>query len=152
MKLQRDLREFIELLNSTKARYVIVGGYAVAYHGHPRFTGDIDLLVESSPENATALVQVLRSFGFGELGVQAGDFLSPDSVVQLGVPPNRIDLLTSISGVDFADVWSSRVDAQLDGLPVCFISKDLLLQNKRAAGRAKDLADVSQLAKRGRPG
>src|SRR5579883_1675858 len=105
MKLQKDLKEFIELLNSKKARFVIVGGHAVAYHGHPRFTGDIDFLIEPSAENSQRLMAVLQEFGFGGLDIQAEDFLNPDSVVQLGVPPNRIDLLTSISGVRFEDVW-----------------------------------------------
>lgn len=148
MRLQKDLREFLELLNSTSVNYVVVGGYAVAYHGSPRFTGDIDCLVELSTENAERLIEVINRFGFADLDIQRSDFLNPDSVVQLGVPPNRIDLLTAIDGVTFDEVWRTRVTGQLDGLPVCFISKELLLQNKRAAGRAKDLADVVSLSKK----
>lgn len=96
------------------------------------------------------MMEIIREFGFGELDIHATDFVIPDSIVQLGVPPNRIDLLTSISGVRFEDVWENRVPAQLDGIPVCFISKSLLLENKRAAGRAKDLLDVLQLSKKER--
>jgi hypothetical protein len=145
MKLPKDLREFIELLNSKGVRYVIVGGYAVAYHGHPRFTGDIDLYVEPSADNAARILAVLHAFGFGELELSAQDFTNPDSIVQLGRPPNRIDLLTSISGVPFENVWQGRVFSQLDGLPVAFINKEHLLQNKRASGRPKDLADLAEL-------
>ena len=145
MRLQRDLREFVELLNCSEVRYVIVGGYAVAYHGHPRFTGDIDLFVESSADNADRILAALHQFGFGDLELTAQDFQHPDNIVQLGMPPNRIDLLTSLSGVSFEQVWQARLKTELDGLPVCFISKDLLLQNKRASGRAKDLADVVEL-------
>lgn len=145
MRLQRDLREFVELLNSKGVKYVIVGGYAVAYHGHPRFTGDIDLFVEPSADNAGRLLAALHDFGFGDLELGLQDFQRPDSVVQLGMPPNRIDLLTSISGVSFEAVWNARLAAQLDDLPVCFISKKLLLENKRASGRTKDLADVAEL-------
>lgn len=117
MRLQKDLREFVELLNSKGVKYVIVGGYAVAYHGHPRFTGDIDLFVEPSADNAGRILAALRDFGFGDLELSPQDFQCPDSVVQLGMPPNRIDLLTSLSGVSFEKVWQARLAAQLDDLP-----------------------------------
>lgn len=145
MRLQKDLKEFIELLNSHGVRYIIVGGYAVAYHGHPRFTGDIDLFVEAASDNARRILAALHDFGFSDLELKLEDFEQPDNVVQLGLPPNRIDLLTSISGLSFAQVWQDRLTAQLDGVPVCFISKKLLLANKLASGRAKDLADVEEL-------
>src|ERR1039457_230743 len=98
--LPKDLREFIELLNSNGVEYAIVGGFALAFHGRPRYTGDIDFLIRRTPENAEKVARVLAHFGFGSLGVGAADFLKPDCIVQLGYPPNRIDLLTSISGVD----------------------------------------------------
>src|SRR5450756_1386135 len=101
MRLNKDLREFIALLNSTGVKYLIVGGYAVGFHGYPRFTGDIDFFVERSLENATRLEKVLADFGFGELGLSASNFLEPESVIQLGRPPNRIDILTSIDAINF---------------------------------------------------
>jgi hypothetical protein len=107
MKLQQDLREFIELLNSHKVACLIVDGYAVAYHGHPRFTGDIDFFIEASQENATKVVAVLADFGFAGMGIAEKDLLEPGTIVQLGRPPNRIDLVTSISGVEFADACLS---------------------------------------------
>lgn len=145
MKLQRDLREFVELLNSLQVEFIVVGGHAVAFHGHPRFTGDIDFLVAPTPANAARLVEALQRFGFGALGLVADDFLRRDRVIQLGRPPNRIDLLTSISGVEFADAWSGRIAGHLDDLPVSYLGLSDLLQNKRAAGRVKDLADVAKL-------
>lgn len=144
-KLPRDLREFVELFNAKGVKYVVVGGYAVAYHGHPRFTGDIDLYVEPVADNAERILAALSAFGFGEVDLAVRDFTNPDSIIQLGLPPNRIDLLTSISDVSFDKAWEDRVSAQLDGLPVAFISKDLLLRNKRASGRPKDLADLAEL-------
>jgi len=145
VKLQRDLREFIELLSSHGSEYLIVGGHAVAFHGHPRFTGDIDFLLRATPENASRVLDVLRAFGFGDLQVTVADLVKPGSVIQLGRPPNRIDLLTSISGVDFETAWASRSKGQLDGLPVFFIGWQALIDNKRASGRPKDLADVAKL-------
>jgi hypothetical protein len=147
VKLQKDLREFIELLNSAKVEYVIVGGHAVAYHGYPRFTGDIDFLVRPTANNAQSVIAVLQAFGFGAVGISADDFTREEHVVQLGLPPNRIDLLTSISGVTFDEVWSGRVRSDLDETPVSFIGKEQLLRNKRSTGRLKDLADAEQIEK-----
>ena len=109
MELQKDLREFIELLNSHDVKYLIVGGFAVAYHGYPRTTGDIDFFIEVSEENARKLTVVLDQFGFAGLGLTEKDFLDPGTIIQLGYPPNRIDLVTSISGVAFASAWSRRL-------------------------------------------
>jgi len=121
-----------------------VGGHAVAFHGYPRFTGDIDFFVERSEQNASKIERVLNEFGFGRLGLKAADFLDPGVVVQLGRPPNRIDILTSIDGVDFEQAWNSRVKTST-GAELFVISKELLLQNKRVAGRAQDLADIEHL-------
>jgi hypothetical protein len=145
MKLNKDLREFIALLNSTKVKYLIVGGHAVAFHGRPRFTGDFDFFVERSSENAERLAEVVSTFGFGALGLKQKDFLEPGIVVQLGRPPNRIDLLTSIDGVEFSVAWSRRLEGTIDDLPVTFISKQDLMANKRATGRPQDLADIEAL-------
>lgn len=145
MKLERDLREFIELLNARDVRYVIVGAYALAHHGRPRYTGDIDFFVESSAQNAERLSQVLDQFGFANVGVVEEDFTAADQVVQLGVEPHRMDLMTSISGVEFEEAWNTREYANLDGLRVPFISRELLKRNKAAVGRKQDLADLDYL-------
>lgn len=145
MKLHKDLHEFVALLNSAGVRYVIVDGHAVAFHGHPRYTGDIDFFIERSEDNAARVEKVLRDFGFGQTGFQAKDFLEPESIVQLGRPPNRIDLLTTISGVTFPEAWANRVSGLLDDIPVSFLGRDDLLKNKRASGRPQDLADLSNL-------
>ena len=109
-KLQA-LKEFIALLNSHSVEYLIVGGHAVAFHGHPRFTGDIDFFIRMTPSNAQRLLAVLNDFGFGSVGITVRDLLEPKRILQLGQPPNRIDILTSISGVDFDSAWASRVES-----------------------------------------
>jgi predicted nucleotidyltransferase len=145
MKLDRDLREFIKLLNERDVHYVIVGAFALAHHGRPRYTGDIDFFVESSSENAKRLTEVIDQFGFKNIGVVEEDFTSADQVVQLGVEPHRLDLMTSISAVDFDEAWKTRDYGNLDGLRVPFISKELLKRNKAAVGRKQDLADLDYL-------
>jgi hypothetical protein len=119
--------------------------YALAFHGSPRYTGDIDVFVRISAENSARLEAVLRQFGFASLGLSADDFSQPYQVVQLGYPPNRIDLNTSLSGVTFDEVWASREPGELDGLPVFFIGRRAYIKNKRASGRLKDLADLEAL-------
>jgi hypothetical protein len=149
VKLQRDLREFIELLISNGVDAVIVDAHALAYHGHPRFTGDIDILVRPTVDNADRLVAALEAFGFGDSGLGREDFIRPGRVIQLGQPPNRIDLLTSVTGVDIEEIWAGRVAGELDGLPVFFIGRAELIRNKRATGRPQDAADVATLERRG---
>jgi hypothetical protein len=122
-----------------------VGGHAVAFHGHPRFTGDIDFWVRPDLGNAGRIVEVLHAFGFEQLGLVPSDFVESGRIVQLGQPPNRIDLLTSISGVDFDSAWKSRDEGVLDGLPVSFLGLESLIENKLASGRPRDLADVAEL-------
>lgn len=145
MSLQKDLREFIELLNALEVRFVIVGAFAVAYHGYFRYTSDIDIFIDSSFENATRIFQAVEQFGFGDLKLSAKDFTQPDHVIQLGVAPNRIDLMTFLSGVSFDEAWSSRELGELDGLSVPFISREMLKRNKIACGRLRDLADLEYL-------
>lgn len=147
MNVQKDLREFIVLLNSHDVCYLIVGGYAVAYHGFPRTTGDIDFFIEASEENAARLEEVLDRFGFRSLGLTAKDFLEPGTIIQLGYPPHRIDLVTSISGVTFAEAWERRVRALIEDLPMNFVDRPTRLANKAAAGRPKDLADIDALSR-----
>ena len=148
MKLQKDLREFIALMNSHNVEYVIVGGHAVAYHGYPRFTGDLDFFVRPSAENATRVIAVLQSFGFNDVTGLEVSLVEAAKVVQLGRPPNRIDILTGISGVTFDEAIATSIETELDSLPVRLIGRSLLLKNKTASGRPKDLADVDQLRKR----
>ena len=144
-KLQTDLREFIALLNSRKVEYLIVGGHAVAFHGHPRFTGDIDFFIRATTDNADRVLEALADFGFAGIGLSRDDLVAPGQVVQLGRPPNRIDILTSISGVGFDQAWDARVPADLDGEPVQFLGWHHLIQNKQASDRTKDRADVEKL-------
>jgi len=145
MDLPKDLREFLESLNSKKVEYVVVGGYAQAYHGRPRFTGDIDVLVRPSRENGVRLEAALAQFGFAQLGLSEDDFVSEGQVIQLGVAPNRIDILTSITGCQFEEVWRTRIAAELAGVSVNMIAKAGYIKNKRATGRAQDLADLDAL-------
>jgi hypothetical protein len=145
MALAKDLKEFIELLNSREVEYVITGAYALAYHGIPRYTGDVDLFIRPSRENAGRMARVIEEFGFGTLGLTAADFAESERVIQLGVAPNRIDVLTTLTGVTFEEVWESRVQGELDGIPVAFIGREEFIRNKRALGRPQDLADVAAL-------
>ena len=145
MKMEQDLREFIELLNARDVRYLVVGAYALAYHGRPRYTGDIDFFVQCSEHNAQLVAQIVEEFGFASLGIVAADLTSSDQVIQLGVEPNRIDLMTSISAVSFEEAWETREYGELDGLRLPFISRDLLKRNKAAVGRKQDLADIGYL-------
>lgn len=148
MPLSKDLREFLALLNSNEVEYLVVGAFAVAYHGYPRYTADLDVLVLSSEKNVQRVLKSLEEFGFGTVGISKEDLLSPYGVIQLGVKPNRIDILSSISGVTFEDAWATRQEGDLEGLPVKFIGRDALIRNKRATGRAKDQGDAEELSKR----
>lgn len=143
--LNQDFKEFVQSLNENKVRYLVVGGYAVAFHGHPRYTKDLDVWVESSPENAASVVKALDQFGFASLGLKPEDFLIPDQVIQLGFPPSRIDILTSVEGVEFKSCYASRVQVVIDGIRVNFIDLENLKKNKRAVGRTQDLADLEEL-------
>jgi len=145
MPLPEDWRAFIKSLNSNGVEYMIVGAVALAHHGFPRYTGDLDVWVRNSPENAERLESALAAFGFGGLGLKAADFVEPYRVVQLGVPPNRIDLLTSITGVSFEEAWAGRVEVNLEGVPINFIGRQALIRNKRKTGRIKDKADLEAL-------
>jgi predicted nucleotidyltransferase len=145
MRLSSDLREFLELLNSRGVEYVIVGAHSLAFHGRPRYTGDLDILVRATPENGAKLVELLNEFGFADSGFKESDFTEPEQVIQLGRPPNRVDLLTSISGVATAEAFATKIATRLDDIPVFVLSKEALIQNKRAVGRPQDLADLDTL-------
>ncbi len=142
--LNRDFKEFAESFNACGVEYPVVGGYALAAHGHPRYTGSIDFWIAPSPINVERVLRALSQFGFGSLGLVAADF-SPETVVQLGHPPRRIDLLTGIDGVDFDACWGRREKLDLDGLRLNFIGLEDFKTNKRATGRLKDLAELEAL-------
>ncbi len=143
--LNKDFREFIQSLNDNKVRYLIIGGYAVAFHGHPRYTKDIDIWLELTAENATRTVKALEQFGFSSLGLQTGDFLVPDQIIQLGYPPNRIDLLISLENMDFRECYDSRSEITVSGVKINFIDLANLRKSKKIAGRYQDLADLENL-------
>jgi Nucleotidyl transferase of unknown function (DUF2204) len=145
MELDRDFSEFIASCAAHSVRFLIVGGYAVAAHGHPRFTKDLDVWVWLDKQNATRLVSALEDFGFGSLGLTPADFLEEGVVVQLGYPPKRIDILTQVDGVQFDPCWERRVEVEIGGQRVPFLSANDLLANKKAAGRPQDIADVSMI-------
>jgi len=142
MELSKDALEFIRLLNQKKVEYLIVGGWAVAIHGKPRYTKDIDIFISRSPQNAEAILVLLKEFGFESLDLNRDDFMTPHRIVQLGVEPNRIDLLTSISAVDFDEAYKNKVLVECDGEMLNFINVDDLIKNKKATGRDQDLIDI----------
>jgi hypothetical protein len=145
MQLSRDFSEFVDACSARGVRFLVVGGYAVAAHGHPRMTKDLDVLVDPARDNADRLVAALGDFGFGSVGLVAEDFIAPGEVVQLGYPPVRIDLLTSLDGVEFDAAYAGRVDVDIDGRSIPVIGRAELIANKRATGRLQDLADVERL-------
>jgi len=144
--LNQDFREFVQLLNDNQVRYLVIGGYAVALHGYPRYTKDIDIWIEMSANNATRLLAALAQFGFASLDLQAEDFMEPNQVIQLGYPPNRIDLLTTPDGVNFETAYSTKLVVDLSGVQVNFIDLENLRLNKQASGRLQDLADLENLS------
>lgn len=147
METQQDFKELLALFNEHRVEYVIVGGYALAFHGIPRFTGDLDVFVNPSPENALRILKALDAFGFASVGLTAEDFVRPDHIVQLGVPPVRIDMLTSLSGVSWEEVFEGRVAGSYGDVPVYFIGLEQFVANKRVLGRKKDLADIESLGR-----
>lgn len=145
MKLAKDFEEFIELLNKNEVEYLVVGGYAFAIHAFPRFTNDIDFFIHATKSNVNKIVSVLLEFGFDKDSFTSDDFLIKDRVIQLGEAPYRIDILTSIDGVNFDDAWQRKVVGKYGDQVLYFISKEDLIKNKKASGRKKDLDDLSEL-------
>ena len=143
IQLPPDFREFLKLLNSSNVEYLVIGGYAVNYYGFPRATAGLDIWIAISPDNAQSITGVLRSFGFSQ--ADAALFQQTRQIVRLGVPPMRLEILTTISGVDFTDCYARRVEADLDGVTVNFIQLDDLRRNKQASGRLKDRVDLEKL-------
>jgi hypothetical protein len=147
MKVHRDFKDFISLMHANGVEYVIVGSFALSFHGHPRATGDMDVWVRKSPENASKILKALDEFGFGSLGV-TGDDLLEDKVIQLGQPPVRIDLMTELDGLTPDEVWAGRVAGRFGDLPVFYLGRDAFIRNKRSLGRHKDLADLEALGEK----
>ncbi len=145
MEVQPDFRDLLASLNAHRVEYAIVGAYALAYHGHPRATGDLDILVQPDLENARRLLQAIRSFGFGDLELTEEDFLEPNRILQLGYPPVRIDLMSGLSGVTWEEVAPGREEEEYGGLPVLVIGREAFIRNKRASGRLQDRADLEAL-------
>ena len=145
MSESKDFEELFTFLNAHHVKAIVVGGHAVAFHAKPRYTKDIDVFVERSSENATRLMAALVDFGFGDVGLSAADFEKPGKIIQLGVAPNRIDLLTSIDGVEFSRAWDGKSAGRYGEVPIFYLGKAELIANKRASGRPQDLADVSVL-------
>jgi len=138
----QDFKEFVQLLNDNQVHYLVVGGYAVALHGYPRYTKDIDIWIELAQENAIRLVETLEQFGFA---LKESDFLVEDQIIQLGYAPNRIDIITSLQGITFNECYDKRLLVEIDGVKVNFIDRENLRKNKKATGRLQDLADLEKL-------
>jgi hypothetical protein len=145
MKLNKDFREFVELLNSKKVEYLLVGGYAVGFYGYPRYTGDIDIWIKISEQTAQKMSELLNEFGFGSLNLTEKDFLEPKIVIQLGYPPYRIDILTSVTALDFDYCYERRNLTMIDNIQIQIIDKESLLLNKKALDRDKDRNDLANL-------
>jgi hypothetical protein len=145
MEVQQDFRDLLELFNKYEVDYIIVGAYALGFHGAPRYTGDLDVLVKRDPITAKRIMKALNEFGFGAVGLTAGDFVKEGKVVQLGVPPVRIDIITSITGVQWEQAQSGRVEGWFGDLRVYYIGRDDFIANKRALGRKKDIADLEAI-------
>lgn len=146
-KLHQDFKEFIKLLNEDEVEYLVVGAFAMAFHGFPRFTGDIDFWINNSEKNAKKVFSTIKKFGFPVDKLSEKDFSSKDIIFQMGFPPVRIDVITSVEGLNFNKSFPDRIEKVIDGLKVCYINKKDLMKNKKAAGRKKDLADYEILRK-----
>ena len=145
MKTEKDYEEFLELLNKHDVRYCIIGSYALSFHVRPRYTKDIDILIEASLENAGKILAVLDEFGFGSLDLQIDDFSAEGNIIQLGFEPVRIDILTSLKGLEFSEIWQNRVQGPYGNQMVNFIDRQNLIKSKKIADRAQDRADLELL-------
>lgn len=146
MVLHQDFRELLKLLNENNVDYLVVGAFALGFFGAPRSTGDIDIWIRVSEDNAKRMEKTLNDFGLISLGYKATDFLDKDSIIQLGVPPVRVDIIMSISGVEFDEAFQNKNVVESKGTKINYISKEDFIKNKRASGRLKDLADIESLS------
>lgn len=147
--LNRDFKDMLCALNDARADYVVVGAYALAAHGYPRATGDIDILVRPDAQNAARVLLALQAFGAPLFQLSVDDLATTGTLFQIGVPPGRIDILTAIEGISFEEAWATRLSSVVDGVPIAVLGREALLKNKRTVGRPKDLADVATLEGRG---
>mgnify|MGYP001120452983 CR=1 FL=1 len=145
IQLPPDFKEFLQLLNAHDVKYLLIGGYAVGYHGYPRATVDMDVWVAIHPQNAQKIVAVLTEFGFNLPELTTDLFLEKDKIIRMGIPPVRLEILTSISGVEFETCYQNRVEDELDGVQISLISLNDLKRNKLSSGRHKDLNDLENL-------
>ncbi len=145
MKLFPDFREFIKLLNKNGVEYLVIGGYAVVFHGYVRTTVDLDIWIKNSSKNSEKIFQALKDFGFGSVGLTPADFIKKNAIIQLGFPPRRIDIVTTPSGVSFDTCYHKRVVTTIQNVKVNFIDFKSLVKNKKSSGRLKDIADIDNL-------
>ena len=145
MFVNSDFSDLLNLFNVKNVRYLVIGGYALIQYAEPRYTKDLDIWIEATPKNAQKMLKALDLFGFASLGLKEADFLVDDQIIQLGYPPNRIDLLSSLPGVEFTTCYEQRVQVQMDDIRVNFIDLANLRKNKQASGRLQDLADLENL-------
>jgi predicted nucleotidyltransferase len=147
MTLDKDFEDFVALLNKHVVDYMIIGGYALAFHGKPRHTGDLDIWIDISDNNAQKMLNVINDFGMASLGMRKTDFLQKGIITQIGYPPLRIDILNEIDGVDFKDAYPNKLVIDVDDLPVNYIGLDDFIKNKQVSGRHQDISDVNELYK-----
>jgi hypothetical protein len=147
MIFEQDFIDFIQFLNDNEVKYMVVGAYALSLHGRPRNTGDLDIWIKPDKENARKMVQVIKDFGFETLNLSEVDFLRKNYVTQLGYPPLRIDILNSVTGINFDEAYQEKVEIVIDNLKISFIGENDFIKNKQAVGRAKDLGDIDALNK-----
>jgi predicted nucleotidyltransferase len=147
MTLAQDFEDFIKLLHKNEVDYLVVGGYALAFHGKPRYTGDLDVWINNSEANAEKLVLAIADFGLSSLGLTKSDFMLEGYVTQIGYPPLRIDLLNSIDGVKFEDAFPNRLSVDVNGFNVNYIGLKEFIKNKTASGRSQDIADLKEIKK-----
>ena len=145
MKTEKDYEEFLELLNKHDVRYCIIGAFALAFHARPRYTKDMDILVEATTDNAKRLLVALGEFGFGALKLTTEDFSTKGNIIQLGYEPVRIDIITSIKGLEFADIWKNRIQGPYGKQTVSYIDRQNLIKSKKLSNRAQDKADLELL-------
>ncbi|KAF0110319.1 MAG: hypothetical protein FD147_1704 [Chloroflexi bacterium] len=143
--MNQDFKEFIESLNTNDVQYLVIGGYAVAFHGVPRYTKVLDIWINPTVENAIRIISALKEFGFQSLGIQVGDLTTPAQTIQLGYPPERIDLITTIDGVEFSECYQKGIKFEDSGVTINVIDLENLIKNKKASGRAQDIADLENL-------
>ena len=145
MRIEKDYEEFVELLNKHEVKYCIIGSYALAFHARPRYTKDIDFLIDISPENAKKIKSALDEFGFASVNLTEDDFLKEGNIIQLGYEPVRIDIITSITGLEFADVWKSRIQGPYGRQTINYIDRQNLIRAKKISNRPQDKVDLKLL-------